>query len=199
MLLLSQAGIKTRPRQPDRGGRWSITVFISVDSELATSTKTSASKQNLSIQLSSCDVTSVPGLQVEESLAESKAASKSLCCSFLMGFASASHAVLHVVTSYLQMCPKWAEVILLPVYEHQIISKKGTLGLWPKHTDETAGVQTFIHVERMSQLVYSLQSTQSQGGFRQVKDISLIMWLVDPAWPESRFAPCTPAQNMPEN
>lgn len=34
-----------------------------MDSELATRTKTSASKQNLSIQLSSCDVTSVPGLQ----------------------------------------------------------------------------------------------------------------------------------------
>jgi len=34
-----------------------------VDSELATSTKTSASKQNLSIQLSSSDVTSVPGLR----------------------------------------------------------------------------------------------------------------------------------------
>lgn len=40
-----------------------ITVFIRVDSELATSTKTSASRQNLSIQLSSCVVTSVPGLQ----------------------------------------------------------------------------------------------------------------------------------------
>lgn len=39
-----------------------ITVFIRVDSELATRTKTSASRQNLSIQLSSCDVTSVPGL-----------------------------------------------------------------------------------------------------------------------------------------
>lgn len=52
-----------RRRRPDRGRRSSITVFISVDSELATRTKTSASKQNLSIQLSSCDVTSVPGLQ----------------------------------------------------------------------------------------------------------------------------------------
>ncbi len=39
-----------------------------VDSELATSTKTSASKQNLSIQLSSSDVTSVPGLQSEKSV-----------------------------------------------------------------------------------------------------------------------------------
>lgn len=50
---------------PQGGGQTdsSITVFISVDSELATRTKTSASKQNLSIQLSSCDVTSVPGLQ----------------------------------------------------------------------------------------------------------------------------------------
>ncbi len=45
-----------------------LTVFIMVDSELATSTKTSASKQNLSIQLSSSDVTSVPGLQSEKSV-----------------------------------------------------------------------------------------------------------------------------------
>lgn len=45
-----------------------LTVFIMVDSELATSTKTSASKQNLSIQLSSSDVTSVPGLQREKSV-----------------------------------------------------------------------------------------------------------------------------------
>lgn len=36
---------------------------MSVDSEFATSTKTSASRQNLSIQLSNSDVTSVPGLQ----------------------------------------------------------------------------------------------------------------------------------------
>lgn len=71
------------------------------------------------------------------------------------------HAVLHVVTSYLQMCPKRAEFILLPVYEHQIISKKGTLGLWPKHTDKAAGVQTLIHVESMSQLVYSLQRSKT--------------------------------------
>lgn len=46
-----------------------LTVFIMVDSELATSTKTSASKQNLSIQLSSSDVTSVPGLRSKESVA----------------------------------------------------------------------------------------------------------------------------------
>lgn len=38
------------------------TVFMRVDSELATKTNTSASKQNLSIQLSSSVVTSVPGL-----------------------------------------------------------------------------------------------------------------------------------------
>ncbi len=50
-----------------------ITVFISVDSELATSTKTSASRQNLSIQLSSCDVTSVPGLQSEGEVNRSNA------------------------------------------------------------------------------------------------------------------------------
>lgn len=36
---------------------------MSVDSELATNTNTSASRQNLSIQLSSCVVTSVPGLK----------------------------------------------------------------------------------------------------------------------------------------
>lgn len=42
------------------------TVFIRVDSELATNTKTSASRQNLSIQLSSWDVTSVPGLRRRE-------------------------------------------------------------------------------------------------------------------------------------
>lgn len=42
---------------------WTLTVFISVDSELATNTNTSASRQNLSIQLSSCVVTSVPGLK----------------------------------------------------------------------------------------------------------------------------------------
>lgn len=46
--------------------------------------------------------------------------------------------------------------IVLPVYKHQVISKQSTLGLWPKHTDKTAGVQTLIHVECMSQLVYSL-------------------------------------------
>lgn len=50
--------------------------------------------------------------------------------------------------------------MLLPVYEHQIISKKGTLGLWPKHTDETAGVQALIHVESVSQLIYGLQRRQ---------------------------------------
>ena len=38
------------------------TVFIRVDSEFATKTKTSASRQNLSIQVSSSVVTSVPGL-----------------------------------------------------------------------------------------------------------------------------------------
>lgn len=37
-------------------------MFIRVDSELATKTKTSASRQNLSIQLSNSVVTSVPGL-----------------------------------------------------------------------------------------------------------------------------------------
>lgn len=42
--------------------RTRLTVFMRVDSELATKTKTSASKQNLSIQLSSSVVTSVPGL-----------------------------------------------------------------------------------------------------------------------------------------
>lgn len=52
------------------------------------------------------------------------------------------------------------EHILLPVYKYQVISKKSTLGLWPKYTDETAGIQTFIHVERMSQLIYSLQTLQ---------------------------------------
>lgn len=39
-----------------------LTVFISVDSAFPTRTKTSASKQNLSIQLSNSRVTSVPGL-----------------------------------------------------------------------------------------------------------------------------------------
>ena len=42
------------------------TVFMRVDSELATKTNTSASKQNLSIQLSSSVVTSVPGLLITE-------------------------------------------------------------------------------------------------------------------------------------
>jgi hypothetical protein len=42
----------------------SVTVCISVDSELATSTNTSASRQNLSIQLSSSVVTSIPGLEI---------------------------------------------------------------------------------------------------------------------------------------
>lgn len=37
-------------------------MFISVDSAFPTRTKTSASKQNLSIQLSNSSVTSVPGL-----------------------------------------------------------------------------------------------------------------------------------------
>lgn len=41
-----------------------VTVCIRVDSELATNTNTSASKQNLSIQLSSSVVTSMPGLEV---------------------------------------------------------------------------------------------------------------------------------------
>lgn len=48
----------------------SVTVFMRVDSELATSTKTSASRQNLSIQLSSCVVTSVPGLKKMEDVLE---------------------------------------------------------------------------------------------------------------------------------
>lgn len=51
-----------------RGGVWKRrgrgTVCIRVDSELATSTNTSASRQNLSIQLSSSVVTSMPGLEV---------------------------------------------------------------------------------------------------------------------------------------
>lgn len=119
------------------------------------------------------------GYRVEESLGESGAASKSVVHffffpAFLIGFASVCHAVLRVVTSYLQMCPKRVEFILLPVYEHQIISKKRTLGLWPKHTDKAAGVQTLIHVESMSQLVYSLQRTQSQRGSRKVKDFCFI-------------------------
>lgn len=40
-----------------------LTVCIKVDSELATSTNTSASRQNLSIQLSNSVVTSMPGLK----------------------------------------------------------------------------------------------------------------------------------------
>lgn len=53
------------PAQQARGqGGGRVTVCISVDSELATSTKTSASRQNLSIQLSSSVVTSIPGLVV---------------------------------------------------------------------------------------------------------------------------------------
>ncbi|TNN35551.1 hypothetical protein EYF80_054289 [Liparis tanakae] len=40
-----------------------LTVCISVDSALATRTNTSASRQNLSIQLSSSVVTSIPGLE----------------------------------------------------------------------------------------------------------------------------------------
>lgn len=58
---------------PSQPGPWEcgkggggVTVCISVDSELATSTNTSASKQNLSIQLSSSVVTSMPGLEVTE-------------------------------------------------------------------------------------------------------------------------------------
>lgn len=47
--------------------------------------------------------------------------------------------------------------LLLPVNKHQVVSKKSTFGLRPKHTNKTTSVQTFIHVERMSQLVYSLQ------------------------------------------
>lgn len=120
-------------------------MFISVDSELATRTKTSASRQNLSIQLSSCDVTSVPGLQS----GQTKSNPQSVNC-----------VVLHVATCYFQICPKWVEFILLPVYEHQIISKKGTLGLRPKHTDKTAGVQALVHVESVSQLIHGLQRRQ---------------------------------------
>lgn len=56
-----------------------VTVFISVDSELATSTKTSASRQNLSIQLSSCDVTSVPGLQSGREVKRSNAWHYKIC------------------------------------------------------------------------------------------------------------------------
>lgn len=47
---------------PSTAVRINPTVFISVDSEFATKTKTSASRQNLSIQISSSVVTSVPGL-----------------------------------------------------------------------------------------------------------------------------------------
>lgn len=39
-----------------------FTVFMSVDSAFPTKTKTSASRQNLSIQVSNSRVTSVPGL-----------------------------------------------------------------------------------------------------------------------------------------
>lgn len=42
-----------------------LTVCISVDSEFATRTNTSASRQNLSIQLSSSVVTSIPGLEMQ--------------------------------------------------------------------------------------------------------------------------------------
>lgn len=124
-------------------------MFISVDSELATRTKTSASRQNLSIQLSSCDVTSVPGLRSGQEFRRTKSNPQSVNC-----------VALHVVTCCFQIGPKWVEFILLPVYEHQIISKKGTLGLRPKHTDKTAGVQALIHVESVSQLIYSLQRRQ---------------------------------------
>lgn len=123
-------------------------MFISVDSELATRTKTSASRQNLSIQLSSCDVTSVPGLQSGQEFSRTKSNPKSVNC------------VVYVATCYFQICPKWVEFILSPVYEHQIISKKGTLGLRPKHTDKAPGVQALIHVESVSQLIYGLQRRQ---------------------------------------
>lgn len=51
------------PGRVRKAGRGAVTVCIRVDSELATSTNTSASRQNLSIQLSSSVVTSMPGLE----------------------------------------------------------------------------------------------------------------------------------------
>lgn len=41
----------------------------------------------------------------------------------------------------------------IPVHYNQIISQQGTLGLGPEDMDETASLQIFIHVKRVSQLI----------------------------------------------
>lgn len=155
-----------------------ITVFISVDSELATSTKTSASRQNLSIQLSSSDVTSVPGLgsgrEVKRSNLLNLWSNKStwawvLFCTY---FALNVLETVKLMFANVSRIANYDQRILLPVNKHQVVSKQSTLGLWPKHTDKAAGVQTLIHVECMSQLVYSLQKRCKQTDVRVVNVIT---------------------------
>lgn len=49
---------------------------------------------------------------------------------------------------------------MLPVDEHQVVSEQSTLGFGPEHSDKTAGIQTLVHVESMSQLVHSLHTQE---------------------------------------
>lgn len=106
-----------------------LTVFMSVDSAFPTRTKTSASKQKLSIQLSNSCVTSVPGL----------------------GHASEVEEVNNCrgVIGREEECAS-------PIHQHKIVPQQGTAGFRPEDLHQTAGIQSRIHVESVSQLVDGL-------------------------------------------
>lgn len=66
---------------------------------------------------------------------------------------------LYIKISYINSHTGFPDVILrLPIHKDQVVSKQSTFGFWPEHPDQTAGVQAFIHVQSVSQLVYSLQT-----------------------------------------
>lgn len=45
-----------------------------------------------------------------------------------------------------------------PVHQHQVVPQQGTASFWPEDLHQTAGVQSRIHVERVSQLVDRLDT-----------------------------------------
>lgn len=65
------------------------------------------------------------------------------------------------------------DLILLPVYKHQVVSQQSTFGLWPEDTYQAAGIQAFIHEKRVSQLVHGLQTGRKSTDVRNIYTKSL--------------------------
>lgn len=55
----------------------------------------------------------------------------------------------------------WQHSVTIPVYENQIVSEQGTLGLGPKYSDQAVCVQTLVHVQSVTQLVHGLEREKS--------------------------------------